>query len=228
MLLRSERHSKTTITIRNQLNPGRPSDQEYSKNVNDTVGMVISTTQMRPNSISFENFCWWSQFFDYYSRILLSSLHKMCTAAFFFQVVTDGNLKLNEALRACCLQGIVSFLLLSLTTMSRSLGRHSRVLRKDMAWAMKVRLSMIAPLAELTALLLPTSTLHWLMHLQRRLPAAATWCGCSWWREALAAPIVKRQKSAGQVTEATAESKERNDLCNQERRFKLAFKKGTE
>jgi hypothetical protein len=141
-----------------------------------------------------------------------------CVLLKFLQV-THGNLKLQEALRACCLQSVVSFQKLHyhVKIARKALRSHSsagQTRREGLVIDVCGRASdctadtqtTMSPLTDSAATAFP----------QQPQFASA---------EDELLPVIKRRKLAKQASETRAEAKLRSELNNQH--FKNAFKEGT-
>ena len=134
--------------------------------------------------------------------------------------VTHGNLKLNEALRACCLQGVVSF---------QKLHYHVKIARKAL-----LSHSPRAGTARREGLVICASdcTADTRTTMSPLTEASALSAATAFAQQPLVVeedelmPVVKRRKSSKQASEARVEAKVRSELYN--KRFKSAFKEGTD
>jgi hypothetical protein len=147
-----------------------------------------------------------------------------CVLLNFSQVI-HGNLKLNEALRACCLQGVVSF---------QKLHYHVKIARKALlSHAPAGHASREGLLIGVCGRASSDCTVDTRTTISPLTEASALSAAMAFPQQPLAVeeeellpPVVKRRKSSKQTSEARAEAKIRSELYNQ--RFKNAFKEGTD
>ena len=169
---------------------------------------------------------------------IVSITHRFCFCLYakyvlrLFLQVTHGNHKLNEALRACCLQGVVSFQKLHyhVKIARKALSAHSHANQGVSHEGLVVNVRAVGAASDSTTTVDTRTTMSPLTEASvlsaTALPQQPLVLVAALEEEEVAAPLVKRRKSSKQASETRAELKVRNEVYNQ--RFKIAFKEGTD